>query len=183
MPSKERFRTRPSGRAFQRRLLSRNFPFRERQQPKLRELFCIYLILVVLFTNAERMAVPAEDAKPRIGGYNLITQKKESGVTPEEAGRTARPGAISFLTRIGLAERLRIAMKLSLFSALKTAPMVWRRRCGAKKNPTFVVCNSSFEHVCNMWDGPDCWRRPVKACRSQSQLGSRERITTVQGLC
>jgi hypothetical protein len=29
MPSKERFQTRPMGRVFKRRLLSRNFPFRE----------------------------------------------------------------------------------------------------------------------------------------------------------
>jgi hypothetical protein len=38
MPSKERFQTRPMGRAFKRRLLSRNFLFRGRQQPKLRKL-------------------------------------------------------------------------------------------------------------------------------------------------
>jgi hypothetical protein len=39
MPSKERFQTRPMGRAFKRCLLSRNFLFRGRQQPKLRRLF------------------------------------------------------------------------------------------------------------------------------------------------
>jgi hypothetical protein len=38
MPSKERFQTRPMGRAFKRCLLSRNFLFRGRQQPKLRKL-------------------------------------------------------------------------------------------------------------------------------------------------
>ena len=37
MPSKERFQTRPMGRVFKRCLLSRNFLFRGRQQPKLRK--------------------------------------------------------------------------------------------------------------------------------------------------
>jgi len=38
MPSKERFQTRPMGRAFKRCLLSQNYQFWNGQQPKLRKL-------------------------------------------------------------------------------------------------------------------------------------------------
>jgi hypothetical protein len=38
MPSKERFQTRPMGRAFKTLSLSRNFPFRYGQKPKQRKL-------------------------------------------------------------------------------------------------------------------------------------------------
>ena len=51
MPSKERFQTRPIGRVFKRRLLSRNFVFRYRQQPKLRKLDVV-CFLVVFLANA-----------------------------------------------------------------------------------------------------------------------------------
>jgi hypothetical protein len=47
MPSKERFQTRPMGRAFKRCLLSRNFLFRYRQQPKLRKLDVVFFLVVV----------------------------------------------------------------------------------------------------------------------------------------
>jgi hypothetical protein len=51
MPSKERFQTRPMGRVFKRCLLSRNFLFRGRQQPKLRKLDVV-CFLVFFLTDA-----------------------------------------------------------------------------------------------------------------------------------
>jgi len=69
MPSTKRFQARPSGRAFERRLLSRNCPFRDEQQPKLRELFFVKSFLVVLFlTDAVRVAELTMDAKRRFFG-------------------------------------------------------------------------------------------------------------------
>ena len=50
-----------------------------------------------------------------------------------------------------------------------------------KKIPASAVSNSSFELTRNSWNPPDCFRRPIKACRPQPQLRSLDLLTTVQG--
>lgn len=60
MPSKKRLQARPSGRAFERRSLSRNCPFRDEQQPKLREISCWFscLSFFLVFPNAASLRQP-----------------------------------------------------------------------------------------------------------------------------
>jgi hypothetical protein len=57
MPSTKRSQARPIGRASKRRSLSRNCPFRDEQQPKLREMFLlnVYSIVILMLSCAVRV--------------------------------------------------------------------------------------------------------------------------------
>ena len=72
MPSKERFQTRPMGRAFKRCLFSRDFLFRGRQQPKLRK-------LDVVFFSGRCFLADAAIEPPMLGafkrGFTVISRR------------------------------------------------------------------------------------------------------------
>jgi hypothetical protein len=52
---------------------------------------------------------------------------------------------------------------------------------GNKKPHPCRVRHDPLNMFYNMRNPPGCFRRPVKACRPQSQIGSIDRFTTVQG--
>jgi hypothetical protein len=82
MPSTERFRARPSGRASKRRPLSRNCPFRSGQQPKLREISCGLSITCFLVSPVLGRIVGGDKALfPPAHAGNRAPTRQRTGLT------------------------------------------------------------------------------------------------------